>query len=174
MTLPRCHPAPWCRSESMLEQARQSMQADPSLQKGEYLLLRADVGRLPFPTGSVAAIHAGAAIHCWPNPQGKLGRGLGKVAGLTHLGGAASAGNQLCFRAVAPHHARGSQVMVSFCSPFPTLQLRSQRSAVCCARVACLCRRPSCGSLLGWALCWGTTLCGRWVSWSLCQVRRGP
>jgi SAM-dependent methyltransferase len=27
------------------------------------------VGRLPFPTGSVAAIHAGAAIHCWPNPQ---------------------------------------------------------------------------------------------------------
>lgn len=35
-------------------------------------LLRADVGRLPFPTGSVAAIHAGAAIHCWPNPQAAL------------------------------------------------------------------------------------------------------
>ena len=34
----------------------------------EYILLRADVGRLPFQTGSVAAIHAGAAIHCWPNP----------------------------------------------------------------------------------------------------------
>lgn len=33
------------------------------------VLLRADVGRLPFPTGSVAAMHAGAAIHCWPNPQ---------------------------------------------------------------------------------------------------------
>ncbi len=32
------------------------------------LLLRADITRLPFPTGSVAAIHAGAAIHCWPNP----------------------------------------------------------------------------------------------------------
>jgi hypothetical protein len=32
------------------------------------MLLRADVGRLPFATGSVAALHAGAAIHCWPNP----------------------------------------------------------------------------------------------------------
>ena len=36
------------------------------------VLLRADVGRLPFATGSVAAIHAGAAIHCWPNPQVSL------------------------------------------------------------------------------------------------------
>lgn len=36
------------------------------------VLLRADVGRLPFATGSVAAIHAGAAIHCWPNPQARL------------------------------------------------------------------------------------------------------
>ncbi len=33
------------------------------------MLLRADVGRLPFATGSVAALHAGAAIHCWPDPQ---------------------------------------------------------------------------------------------------------
>ena len=33
---------------------------------------RADVGRLPFATGSVDAIHAGAAIHCWPNPQAAM------------------------------------------------------------------------------------------------------
>ena len=39
----------------------------------QYVLLRADVGRLPFPTGSVAAIHAGAAIHCWPNPTMAVG-----------------------------------------------------------------------------------------------------
>ena len=32
------------------------------------LLLRADITRLPFATSSLAAIHAGAAIHCWPNP----------------------------------------------------------------------------------------------------------
>lgn len=34
--------------------------------------VRADVGRLPFATGSVDAIHAGAAIHCWPNPQAAM------------------------------------------------------------------------------------------------------
>ena len=39
----------------------------------QYILLRADVGRLPFPTASVAAIHAGAAIHCWPNPTAAVG-----------------------------------------------------------------------------------------------------
>jgi ubiquinone/menaquinone biosynthesis C-methylase UbiE len=33
---------------------------------------RADVGRLPFASGSVSAIHAAAAIHCWPNPQAAL------------------------------------------------------------------------------------------------------
>jgi ubiquinone/menaquinone biosynthesis C-methylase UbiE len=33
------------------------------------VLVRADVGRLPFATGSLPAVHAGAAIHCWPNPQ---------------------------------------------------------------------------------------------------------
>lgn len=34
--------------------------------------VRADIGRLPFATGSVDAIHAGAAIHCWPNPQAAM------------------------------------------------------------------------------------------------------
>merc|ERR1711879_433620 len=28
-----------------------------------------DIGRLPFKSSSVSAIHAGAAIHCWPDPQ---------------------------------------------------------------------------------------------------------
>ena len=32
------------------------------------MLMRADAGRLPFKSGSLAAIHAGAAMHCWPNP----------------------------------------------------------------------------------------------------------
>jgi ubiquinone/menaquinone biosynthesis C-methylase UbiE len=34
--------------------------------------VRADIARLPFETGSVAAIHAGAAIHCWPDPQAAM------------------------------------------------------------------------------------------------------
>ena len=31
--------------------------------------VRADIARLPFPDDSVDGLHAGAAIHCWPNPQ---------------------------------------------------------------------------------------------------------
>ena len=31
-------------------------------------LVRADVARLPFATGTVDAVHAGAALHCWPSP----------------------------------------------------------------------------------------------------------
>ena len=32
-------------------------------------LVRADVSRLPFSSGSVDAVHAGAALHCWPSPS---------------------------------------------------------------------------------------------------------
>jgi len=32
-------------------------------------LVRADVSRLPFASGSVDAVHAGAALHCWPSPS---------------------------------------------------------------------------------------------------------
>lgn len=31
-------------------------------------LVRADVARLPFGTGTIDAVHAGAALHCWPSP----------------------------------------------------------------------------------------------------------
>lgn len=31
--------------------------------------MRADVSRLPFASGSVDAVHAGAALHCWPSPS---------------------------------------------------------------------------------------------------------
>lgn len=29
-------------------------------------LIRCDAARLPFQTGSLDAVHAGAALHCWP------------------------------------------------------------------------------------------------------------
>eukprot|EP00466_Bigelowiella_natans_P018625 jgi/Bigna1/90470/estExt_fgenesh1_pg.C_710052 len=32
------------------------------------LLVRGDIGRLPFRSGAVDGLHAGAAIHCWPSP----------------------------------------------------------------------------------------------------------
>lgn len=60
-------------SESMLLQTREYLKEDGSLGgKTPITLLRCDVARLPFETGSVQAIHAGAGIHCWPNPQAAL------------------------------------------------------------------------------------------------------
>lgn len=34
----------------------------------DIALVRADVARLPFGTGTIDAVHAGAALHCWPSP----------------------------------------------------------------------------------------------------------
>lgn len=54
-------------SEAMLRTAAAGLRgdgADPS----KYLPLRLDAARLPFANGSLAAVHAGAAIHCWPAP----------------------------------------------------------------------------------------------------------
>lgn len=54
-------------SPTMLQETQQNFKAasiDPSL----YSLVQADVARLPFQTGSIPGIHAGAAIHCWPEP----------------------------------------------------------------------------------------------------------
>jgi len=59
-------------SESMLQQTRQGIDADPNLKRQavavDLELVRADVARLPFPSASLSAVHAGAAIHCWPAP----------------------------------------------------------------------------------------------------------
>ncbi len=60
-------------SESMLQQARTFVKEDGTLGgRTPITFLRADVARLPFATGSVSAIHAGAAIHCWPNPEAAM------------------------------------------------------------------------------------------------------
>eukprot|EP00878_Enallax_costatus_P015619 GHUV01016361.1.p1 GENE.GHUV01016361.1~~GHUV01016361.1.p1 ORF type:complete len:367 (+),score=104.38 GHUV01016361.1:734-1834(+) len=60
-------------SETMLQQAQQFFAEDPALASSTPIVaVRGDIGRLPFATGSVDAIHAGAAIHCWPNPQAAM------------------------------------------------------------------------------------------------------
>ncbi|KAI8476391.1 MAG: S-adenosyl-L-methionine-dependent methyltransferase [Monoraphidium minutum] len=62
-------------SETMLDQAQAYFRDDPQLAAAgstPIVCVRADIARLPFATGSVDAIHAGAAIHCWPNPQAAL------------------------------------------------------------------------------------------------------
>lgn len=35
----------------------------------KLILVRADISRLPFVSGSIDAVHAGAALHCWPSPS---------------------------------------------------------------------------------------------------------
>lgn len=60
-------------SASMLEEARRRIQTDQGLQqtlkrnKTLLDLVRLDVGRISMKDGSVDALHAGAAMHCWPD-----------------------------------------------------------------------------------------------------------
>lgn len=57
-------------SPAMLAQTREFIQGDRALEekRSRIALVRLDVSRLPFPSASVDAIHAGAALHCWPSP----------------------------------------------------------------------------------------------------------
>ena len=55
----------------MLLEARNRISADPDLGddsiKTKLDLVRCDVGEIPMKTESVDALHAGAAMHCWPD-----------------------------------------------------------------------------------------------------------
>ncbi|KAM7259192.1 hypothetical protein ACFE04_014933 [Oxalis oulophora] len=55
-------------SEKMLEQCYDFIKQDETFPKDDVILVRADISRLPFVSRSIDAIHAGAAIHCWPSP----------------------------------------------------------------------------------------------------------
>eukprot|EP00898_Chlorokybus_atmophyticus_P002009 jgi/Chlat1/2809/Chrsp187S08766 len=55
-------------SESMLTQTKEYLEQDVRTDKSMPTLVRADVARLPFETESIDAVHAGAALHCWPSP----------------------------------------------------------------------------------------------------------
>ena len=52
-------------SESMLRETSRRF-ADEGIDSDPLVLVRADAAELPLRTGSVDAIHAGAALHCWP------------------------------------------------------------------------------------------------------------
>ncbi|XP_074286831.1 putative methyltransferase At2g41040, chloroplastic [Silene latifolia] len=59
-------------SENMLRQCYDfTKKEEPSL-SNKLALVRADVARLPFPSASVDAVHAGAALHCWPSPSNAI------------------------------------------------------------------------------------------------------
>ncbi|KAA8535256.1 hypothetical protein F0562_030259 [Nyssa sinensis] len=56
-------------SENMLRQCYDFIKNDYTILNNNLALVRADVSRLPFSSGSVDAVHAGAALHCWPSPS---------------------------------------------------------------------------------------------------------
>lgn len=56
----------------MLTEARRRINAEPELRsasttKTKLDLVRLDVGQIPMQNESVDALHAGAAMHCWPD-----------------------------------------------------------------------------------------------------------
>lgn len=74
-------------SASMLTEARRRIQADSDLKsnsKGTRLdLVRLDVANIPMQTDSVNALHAGAAMHCWPD----IDSGLAEIYRVLKPGG---------------------------------------------------------------------------------------
>ncbi|KAF2317149.1 hypothetical protein GH714_012191 [Hevea brasiliensis] len=59
-------------SENMLRQCYDFIKQDITILNTNLALVRADVSRLPFSSGSVDAVHAGAALHCWPSPSNAI------------------------------------------------------------------------------------------------------
>eukprot|EP00559_Dactyliosolen_fragilissimus_P005835 CAMPEP_0184858782 /NCGR_PEP_ID=MMETSP0580-20130426/3833_1 /TAXON_ID=1118495 /ORGANISM="Dactyliosolen fragilissimus" /LENGTH=428 /DNA_ID=CAMNT_0027355089 /DNA_START=21 /DNA_END=1307 /DNA_ORIENTATION=- len=64
-------------SEAMLLEARNRIQKDPELNTNDPSstkldLVRCDVGNIPMVSESVDALHAGAAMHCWPDLDSAL------------------------------------------------------------------------------------------------------
>jgi ubiquinone/menaquinone biosynthesis C-methylase UbiE len=57
-------------SESMLTEARRRISEErklSSLKSTKLDLVRLDVGQIPMQDESVDCLHAGAAMHCWPD-----------------------------------------------------------------------------------------------------------
>jgi len=63
-------------SDSMLREARKRINSDTELNDGNTNtrldLVRCDVGNIPMISDSVDALHAGAAMHCWPDLDAAL------------------------------------------------------------------------------------------------------
>ncbi|KAF9623779.1 hypothetical protein IFM89_005286 [Coptis chinensis] len=56
-------------SENMLRQSYEFIKQEDGIPEENLILVRADIARLPFVSSSVDAVHAGAALHCWPSPS---------------------------------------------------------------------------------------------------------
>lgn len=69
-------------SDEMLKETSRRFRSE-NIPTDKLVLVRADAGALPLQTGSVDAIHAGAAMHCWP----KLEQSLAEVRRALKPGG---------------------------------------------------------------------------------------
>ncbi|XP_022937076.1 uncharacterized methyltransferase At1g78140, chloroplastic [Cucurbita moschata] len=56
-------------SENMLKECYAFIKEEENFPKESLVLIRADIARLPFASSSIDAVHAGAALHCWPSPS---------------------------------------------------------------------------------------------------------
>lgn len=56
-------------SETMLQQCYEFIKQDDNFPEENIILVRADISRLPLGSSTVDAVHAGAALHCWPSPS---------------------------------------------------------------------------------------------------------
>nr|QTZ19571.1 putative methyltransferase chloroplastic-like protein [Bixa orellana] len=107
-------------SENMLRQCHDFIKQDRSLSAANLALVRADVNRLPFASGSIDAVHAGAALHCWPSPSNAVAeisrilRSGGIFVGTTFL--RYNASTPIIFR--RPRQVRLWIVTVIGCSSF--------------------------------------------------------
>ena len=61
-------------SDSMLTEARRRIQADSEIKSSSTRLdlVRLDVAKIPFAADSIDVLHAGAAMHCWPEIEPSL------------------------------------------------------------------------------------------------------
>lgn len=54
-------------SDSMLQEARRRINREWQVSPSNVELIRLDVGQIPMQNNSIDALHAGAAMHCWPD-----------------------------------------------------------------------------------------------------------
>ncbi|GAB2289114.1 hypothetical protein Dimus_023416 [Dionaea muscipula] len=85
-------------SENMLRQCYEFTKKEDFTLSKKLALVRADVSRLPFPTASVDAVHAGAALHCWPTPS----NAVAEITRILRSGGVFVGSTFLRYRSSSP------------------------------------------------------------------------
>ncbi|KAK1441585.1 hypothetical protein QVD17_07594 [Tagetes erecta] len=70
-------------SETMLKQSYDFIKREENMSQENLILVRADIARLPFASSSIDAVHAGAALHCWPSPSA----GVAEISRILRPGG---------------------------------------------------------------------------------------